>query len=339
VAPRNKVQVVAIDDGGTPFTAAVGDLIRVWVAAMRTPTTGSWTADAASGNTVCASGTSFSTFIAAGDAIRLNSSTFGNPVGLITDVPSADCVTYTNLQGGSATTISIGQNFRILYGYVESRQWELRVYMPGSEVAASTSAGVRERSVCQGFGSTCASQSATALYVADNTNPVVRFTDYDSASNQLGTASVTIPAAGAATGSVLVSGLHLLMDVDESAAEIADAKDANLPRWFLRNRWNEYMFVSYSNALSPTVVAANPASDCVAGTDCLNESAPLGPERNDRKAIVVAAGAELDSQNRGDGTLASYLEGENADADSGYLSFERTPAGTTFNDQLSVVYP
>jgi hypothetical protein len=337
---QNNVNVVAVDDGGTPFTAVEGDIIRIWVAAKRTPVSGSWTADAYSvANQVCATGADFWSFVGAGDAIRLNSSTWGNPVGLITGVPSADCVSYTDLQGGTTTSIAVGDSFRILYDYVETRKWEVKVRMAGTAVASSPAAGYRERSVCQGFGSDCATQNADPLYVADNTNPVVTFSDYDAADNLLGTASVTIPAGGAAQGSLVVSGIDLLMDVDEDDSEIADSDDGNLPRWFLRNRWHEYLFVSYANALTPTEVALNLSSDCVAGTDCLTEEVPVGVARNDRKAVVVAAGAELDSQNRGNGTFVSYFEDENADADTGDPSFERADTDSTFNDQLSAVTP
>jgi len=343
---RNQVQAVAVDNGGTPFTATTGDEIRVWVATKRTPATGSHVADGATGaNQVCTAGANFWSFVGAGDTIRLNSTTYGNPVGLITGAPTADCVTYTDLQGGSATSISLGQGYRIQYDFVEERQWQFRVQMAGTSVIAepSATAGVMQRSVCRGFGSTCASQSAAAVYVADNTNPVIQFTDVDSGGNQLGTASLTVPAAGAALGSLLVSGLNLDMVADTDV----DTDDGNLPRWFLQNRWQEYVFASYADALNPTQIAANPSGDCVAGTDCLSVEVqvPLGAVHNDRRAVVLIAGAELSSQDRSasGAAVSDYFEDENAEADTDttlpYSVFDRADVDDTFNDQLSAVTP
>ncbi|MBI1732982.1 MAG: hypothetical protein HYR49_09480 [Gammaproteobacteria bacterium] len=340
---QNLVRAVEVV-GGTPFAVAAGNRVQMLVASKRTPLTGSYTADGSTvPNLACSTGANFWSFIGAGDTIRYNTAGFGNPVGLITGAPSADCVSYTDLQGGTTTSIAVGQLFSIQYDFVEERQWEFRMRMAGDSAINNASAGVVERSVCQGFGADCATQYADALDVADNVNPVIQFTDFDSGGNQLGTASVTIPAAGAAQGSLVASGISLLLDVDEDDNEVEDTEDGNLPRWFLRNRWHEYVFVSYSNALTPDSVSANINSDCIAGTDCINVEVPVpaGTTHNDRKAVVVVAGGELDTQNRGAGTFESYFEGENADEEAGSPEelFERADADTTFNDQLSAVIP
>jgi hypothetical protein len=348
---QNVVSAVAIDDGGALFTAADGDEFRVQVASKSLPSSGSYTADGATAaNQACSSSADFSS-ISAGDTIRLNSPTYGNPVGLITGVPNANCVTYTDLQGGTATSIALGQNFRIHYDFVEERRWAVRVRMAGNSIATSSDPGIRERSVCQGFGSDCASQSADALHVLDNSNPVVEFTDFDADGNQLGTASVVIPeydpGVTEPTGSLLVSGIRLMMDVDRDSDEIADPQDGNLPHWFLRNRWHEYVFVSFSEALSPTAVAAKSSSDCPTDAVCVSVRMPTGITRSDRKAVVAIAGAELADFDRAsgapggtfDGLFNDYFEDMNADADTGDLNFEQAESSDTFNDQLSAVTP
>lgn len=336
---QNLVRAVAVDDGGTPFSVVAGESVQVLVASKRSPATGGYIADGATGpNQACYTGANFSSFLEPGDTIRLNSSTYGSPVGRIETV-SADCVTHTDLQGGTATSIAIDQSFRVLYDFVEERQWEFKVRMAGTGVEdANVSAGRRLRSVCQGFDSDCASLYAEALF-SPETLPVVSFTDYDAAATVLGSASVAIPAAGAGQGSLLVGGMDFLIAGDADS----DTDDGFLPRWFLPNRWHEYLFVSYAEALTPTEVAIDPASDCVTGTDCLsvNVSLPAGAIRNDRKAVVLVAGAELAGQNRITGDLDEYFEDENADTDTDalfeHMVFERADVDDTFNDQLSAV--
>lgn len=349
---QNVINVVAIDDGGSPFAVAAGEEIRVWVASKSMPTaaTGGLTADGATfGNQVCNTGANFWSFVGAGDTIRLNDSAAGNPVGLITGAPSADCVTYTDLQGGTATTISSGDSFRILYDFVEQRQWQARVRMAGSAVLGNSAPGIRARTVCQGFGSDCDYQYAGAVYVANDAtpSPVVQFEDCDVAVDPcplvsvLGTASVTVPSGGTAQGSLMVSGLNLQMmeDGDEST----DA--GNLPRWFLRNRWHEYAFVSYSDALSPGN-ATGLTSNCTTGVDCITVIMPdpAGATLQDRKAVVVMAGAQLSSQDRSTGSLFDYFEDENSDADAAepfqYSIFAPGETGdASINDQVLVVIP
>ena len=329
---QNLVRAVAVN-GGTPFTVADGDRVQVLVASKRTPATGGYSADGATvANQACSAGANFWSFVGAGDTIRLNSATYGNPIGLITGAPSADCVTYTDLQGGTASSIALGQSFRILYDFVEERHWEFKVRMAGTPTLGNVAAGVRQRSVCQGFDSDCTTMSAASLYLADNTNPVIGFTDYDSSANVLGSASVTVPAAGAAQGSLLVEGLDLLFA--EDAEDATD--DGFLPRWFIRNRWHEYVFVSYADGFSP-----DNFDDCTAGTDCLTVTAPSVTVQDNRHAVAIVAGAELAGQDRATVpvALADYFEDENADPDTGHLFFERADTDDTFNDQLSAVIP
>ena len=333
---QNLVRVVAVN-GGTPFTVADGNRIQLLVASKRTPATGGYTADGATApNQACSTGANFWSFVGAGDTIRLNSTTYGNPIGLITGAPSADCVTYTDLQGGSATSIAIGQSFRILYDFVEERQWEFKVRMAGTPTLGNVAAGVRQRNICQGYDSDCATMSAASLHVADNTSPVISFTDYDSSANVLGTASVTVPAAGAAQGSLLVEGMDLLFAQDAEDA----TDDGFLPRWFIRNRWHEYIFVSYAEGFSP-----DQAADCTAGTDCLTVTIPSVTVQDNRHAVAIVAGAELAGQDRATlpVVLSDYFEDENSDPDTSavfeHIDFDRADTDDTFNDQLSAVIP
>lgn len=354
-ATQNLINVVTVDDFNPPFTVAEGDDIRVYVASKRTPTVGAvpsyYTANSSSvPGKVCATGANFWSFIGTGDTIRLTTTGTGNPVGMIENAPEADCVTYTDLQGGLTSSIAVGQRFRIQYDFVEERRWTFNVRMSGDVALGNAAPGVRQRSICQGFGSDCGTQNADPVHVADNATPVVQFQDFDQNGNTLGTASVTVPvvtdngdsdcdAPLERCGSLVIGGLNLLLA--EDADEVTDA--GFLPRWYLRNRWHEYAFASYSDALSPGNVVSS-TDNCSAGADCLTVTKDASAiVHADRKAVVVMAGTQLASQDRGSGELVAYFEGENVDADISatfdYSIFSQADPGATFNDRLSVVLP
>jgi len=166
--------------------------------------------------------------------------------------------------------------------------------------------------------------------------PVLIIKDYDNNENPLGSASVTIPSGGA-QGSIRVS------NIDYYLRETTN----ELPEWFIKNKWYQYIYVAYSSGDEPDAVD----SPCTAPgmSSCLQLDGAVAPVNN-KRAVVIAAGPEINttmnnncntvtefSQNRVNGNMNEYFELENCDpADDTFTRGERT---TIFNDQVSVVAP
>ena len=101
--------------------------------------------------------------------------------------------------------------------------------------------------------------------------------------------------------------------------------------WFISNQWYRQTYYAVSQNYLP---GASPP--CAAGTTCLTVN-NLPTPNNNKQAILVFAGRALDGQTRPSGTLANYLEGQNATPD---LTFEhRSGTATSINDRVVVVSP
>jgi type II secretory pathway pseudopilin PulG len=106
--------------------------------------------------------------------------------------------------------------------------------------------------------------------------------------------------------------------------------------WFTLNQWYRQTYYAVSQNYLP---GASPTPPCTAGTTCLTVN-NLPTPNNNKQAILVFAGRALDGQNRiaFPGTLANYLEGQNATPAD--LIFEhRAGTVTTINDRVVVVSP
>lgn len=322
--------------GYTAFNAAVGDSFRVSVA------TGAYTNSAdsvdATNNVVCSTGADFSFVTPNVDAVRDNSNTSSSgqqfAVGLITNVPSSNCITYSPLAGGSTFTggsdMVAGHSYTVLYNFIDQRQYRFAGRISGTEVTAATG-GVRQRSVCLGYddstqtGPDCAGTSPSNPSLATGNTATITIEDYSGAT-KVGAATATIPATGTHQASIRLSGINYQLE------QTADS----LPAWFLKNKWHRLLYAAYSSGYQPGGAGA-----CIAGTDCLQLSVPLpaGKTYNDRQALVVSAGAQLAAQasNRTTGALSAYFESDNAvDTDDLFKKGEGT---SSFNDQISVVSP
>ncbi|MCZ6526521.1 MAG: hypothetical protein O6928_08230, partial [Gammaproteobacteria bacterium] len=168
------------------------------------------------------------------------------------------------------------------------------------------------------------------------TAPVVSIKDYDASENELGSAAVTIPSSGA-QGSIKVSNIDYYLNEANN----------DLPPWFLKNKWYQFIYVAYSSGDEPDAV--DPPCTAPGMSSCLQLNGAVAPVNN-KRAVVVAAGPEINttmddncntvtefSQNRVNGSMNEYFESENCDpADDTFTRGERT---TTFNDQVSVVAP
>ena len=103
--------------------------------------------------------------------------------------------------------------------------------------------------------------------------------------------------------------------------------------WFTSNQWYRQSYYAVSQNYLP---GASPSPPCTAGTTCLTVNNLPAPNNN-KQAILVFAGRALDGQAR-PGTLANYLEGQNATPAD--LIFEhRSGVPTTINDRVVVVSP
>ena len=176
----------------------------------------------------------------------------------------------------------------------------------------------------------------------------VEIRDRDDSGSLVGFASAHVPSTGTAIASVHVQDLYADIEIQVDAGDTS----YDLPLWFTENKWHRLIYVAASEKVLPEVFALDPpgvADLCIEGTDCLRVDG-LSPDNN-KEILVIAAGPPLATQDRLTGTvcgavepsfLCDYFEGENADFDfdeSGPPppTFEHTPIGDAFNDQVKIV--
>jgi len=111
---------------------------------------------------------------------------------------------------------------------------------------------------------------------------------------------------------------------------------ASTTAWFWRNEW--YRLLYYATAATHTAAQATPS--CTTGMDCL-AVANLTPSNNKRALLILAGRSNTDAA-RPNGTLADFLEFDNANLDT---VFEKQPvsrganaaAKKPFNDRVIVL--
>jgi hypothetical protein len=254
--------------------------------------------------------------------------------GIIADV-SGDRIGAT-LFGGSSNRFYSGDNYEIYYNYVNTREYDLQPRFSGTDRVYGQG-GLRKRDGCIGYEdgsgnpdcSTTATPQSAALQPSGTTPliPVVTIRDYDDSGNVIASATVTVPTAGTANGSMKVSGLDYYLRV---------AGD-ELPEWFVDNNWQRLLYAAYSNDYVP-----GGSGVCTPGTDCLDIQGRMSV--NDRQAVVLSAGMELGSvtcpdssyQNRTRGRVCDYYESDNASDGDDVFRKDKTD---TFNDRIISVNP
>jgi len=247
---------------------------------------------------------------------------------------------YTTLQGGPSTSITGGNQFRVYSNYVYERQYTFDLRFSGDMASANTGE-IRSRIVCRGYGTNCASTPSSTTMIGNNTTQIVSVSDYKfdgTTLTLLGNAYLTVPSTGSPQSSIRVSGLNY---------QLADDVTNELPAWFLKNRWHQLIYVAYADGFKPKDPLV--IDSCTAGLDCLEIEGTI--DSDDREALVISAGMELETdeqlctdidvsrqkQNRSNGRLCDYYEGENAD-DSDNLYTRGKPVDL-FNDKLINVAP
>ena len=147
--------------------------------------------------------------------------------------------------------------------------------------------------------------------------PMLIIEDLRDASMVARTGLTVLP--GGAPGAIRTSGIDYFLS--ESPAE--------LPAWFIKNKWHHLLYVAYSSGFAP-----GGGNHCTAGSDCL----VIQGHADDTEALVVSAGMALAAQDRSTGSITDYYEGENATL-SGDDIFTRAGITATFNDQAAVASP
>jgi len=232
---------------------------------------------------------------------------------------------YTALKGGNHADIHASDNYRILYDYVDRREYDFRVRINSSSSVDGgfnvfPTSGVRQRNVCLGYGSDCTGTGTDTTIPGDGgtATAMVTIRDYDNTGELVGDATVTVPSAGA-QGRVKVSGINLLLSENYG----------DIPPWFLKNKWHQLIYVAYSAGDSP-----NGGAVCTVGTNCLTLNGGGSPDNN-KRALVISAGEPLATQDRTSGNMTNYYEsGNNNSGDDGFQIGEVL---ATFNDQVRVL--
>jgi hypothetical protein len=183
-------------------------------------------------------------------------------------------------------------------------------------------AGVRKRDVCLGYDAGCA--AVTGNVTIPEQSSLITIRDMDINGNEVGRAEVDVPPGGSA-GTIRIAELDYYLR--DGGTEI--------PEWYVRNKWHQYIFVAYDNGDEPGAV-----SICTASVDCmtLNIRDTLDnvvSTRDDIRAVVMLTSDELAAQSWPNATLDDYFDDvDNTDIDD---IFDRNPVSTgTFNDSLRI---
>ena len=162
-----------------------------------------------------------------------------------------------------------------------------------------------------------------------------------SGSNRLTTDAAISPAMGATLGASLdTAGAATIVFTGVVSSQITrielmDVRLYTLPAWFTANNWNRVMYYAVSPGYVPG--GGNACSPLPGTPSCLTVGG------NNRRAVVVMAGAALGVKVRPSGMRADYFEGENAtpadDISPADYIYENRSRTSEFNDQVIVVAP
>ncbi len=248
-----------------------------------------------------------------GDTVVENNS---DGLGLITnfgfnyDVSGRYWFEYTPLQGGSEDHVDPGDSYKLLYDFVDRREYEFAVRINSNSSTGSggsaeyVTSNIGKRDICMGYNSDCASSSGSDTTIpGDSITPMVTIKDYDNFGSLVGDATTTVPSAGA-SGRVKITGINILQS----------EQNGDIPAWFVDNDWHQYIYIAYSAGEEPGAVAV-----CTENIDCLdiNVGSNTGASaKDDIRALVMLTGAELSGQSWTGGAINNYFEvTENTDGD------------------------
>ena len=282
-----------------------------------------------------------------GDIVR--NKTNNNAYGIITDIylSGSDSYVTVALYGGYGwrNNFENGDNYEIYYNYVDSRKLEFHVrfnggdgtVLPGKGKNIYAVNGVRKRSDCIGYGTSCSSAASASDIPYNFDIPTITITDYEDDGDEAGTTTSTIPNTGSPIGNIKVSNMDYYLVQDKVGSETED----EIPGWFLDNKWHQLIYIAYSEGDIPGA-----ASACVTGTNCLTLENSTTPN-DDKRAIAIIAGEESttrattcgvavdETQNRTLGQINDYFEEDNCS--SGDDDFSKKDTNAFFNDHARII--
>ena len=224
-------------------------------------------------------------------------------IGRITAVNAAASppyVDFTPLTDGTWPDFVTSEQFRIHYNFVDSREYEFDLQFSGNTRNTIVS-GERKRDACIGYGSDCTSSASATALSGDAVTDVVTIRDYDNSLQLVATTTLKIPTTGS-TGSILVSGLNFYLD--ESYGD--------LPDWFIRNKWHQYIMVAYSDGISPGGTACTPGTNCLSinirDLNSNDGSSTVLDTRTDVRALVMMTNDQLSTQSWVNGAISDYFD-------------------------------
>lgn len=229
---------------------------------------------------------------------------------------------YSPLNGGGEDNIDPGDSYRILYDFVDRREYEFKVRINSASSVnggfnETTINNIRKRNVCLGYDTDCSGSGSDTTIPGDSITPMVTIRDYNSSDVLVGDARTIVPSAGS-TGRVKAAGINFLQSEN----------NGDIPDWFVDNNWHQYVYIAYSAGEQPGVGTA-----CTAGADCLVLNIGTNVNNNVR-ALVMLSGEELSGQAWTAGSIGNYIDlAENTDADD---IFEKQSASSLFNDNIRV---
>jgi hypothetical protein len=109
--------------------------------------------------------------------------------------------------------------------------------------------------------------------------------------------------------------------------------NVNPAAWFIANEWYRQTYYS----VWPASLPGGSGSPCSPSCLTVNNLPPSYTTSSDKKAILVLAGRALGSASHPSSSLASYLEGENANGDAVFE--HRSGKTTSINDRVVVLSP
>jgi hypothetical protein len=219
------------------------------------------------------------------------------------------------------------EQFRIHYNFVDSREYEFDLQFSGNTDEYITS-GERKREVCIGYGNDCSSAASATTLSGDAVTDMVTIRDYDDSSQLVATTTLKIPATGS-TGSILVTGLDYFLDVDRG----------DLPDWFIRNKWHQYIMVAYSDGISPGGTACTPGTNCLSinirDFNSNDGSSTVLDTRTDVRALVMLTNDQLPTQSWVNGAISDYFD-DVSNLNIADDTFDKPRGSNLFNDLVRI---
>ena len=232
------------------------------------------------------------------------------------------------LYGGSPNSYTNGDTYRIHHGYTSTRKYQFAARFNGGITnplgkMVYSSTEVRKRGACIGYGTDCLSAPVATGLPYNLDIPMITITDYEDDSDEAATTTAVIPTVGTPTGTIKVSNIDYYLEGNNE-----------IPEWFMRNKWYQYVMVTYSDGDAPG------SSPCVAGTDCLtlnirDSGGTIVNTRDDVRVMVMLSRDELAGQAWTGATVSDYYD----NASNTNLidnDFEKYPQSNTFNDLIRI---